>query len=345
MNAVIEEARENVAEFRAPGPGDRLRAARLSAGLELSSVANRLHLDIEMVDLLERDQYELLPERVFVQGYARNYARLVGLSPESVLKQLDEHCPGCAVRKFDNVGKSVGAEVRSGSPLVRLVTFGIIFGMAALFFVWWKGYLTWLETEQAQPTEIVAPAVAPVAEADGALPLPPRAPFAVVKNTSQPSGGALEAVPVATSDLSSTLVQARPTHSNEIALRTTPMPLTVAPAAMVSPRPSPAEGREDATVTLPQVTTAPSVGLGDQQVVLEFFEPCWVDVRDSTRDFKLFGEMAKGARKILGGEPPYNVVIGKSSAVRVTVDGVFYDIRRHARGNVARFTLDPSSMN
>jgi cytoskeleton protein RodZ len=76
-------------------------------------------------------------------------------------------------------------------------------------------------------------------------------------------------------------------------------------------------------------------------IVFEFTAPCWVDVRDTKRNFKLFGEMPKGTRKVLGGEPPYQVVLGNASAVRVTVDGVPYDIAQHARGNVARFTLDP----
>jgi len=344
MNAVVEEARENVAEFRVPGPGDRLRAARLSAGLAPSSIASRLHLDVDMIDLLERDQYDLLPERVFVQGYVRNYARLVGLPPESVLKQLDEHCPGCEVRKFENVGRNLDAEVRSGSLLVRLITFGIVLGTAALFFVWWKGYLTWLENEEPRSTEVTESINAPVAEADGSLRLP-RLPLAAnATRALQTSGGALEALPVKTPGVSSTSIKDPLVRSDEVARPAAQVPAVTEASGLASPTPARAAGLDE-SIVIPAVTTAPPVSIGDQQIVLEFFEPCWVDVRDSTRDFKLFGEMTKGARKVLGGEPPYNVVIGKSSAVRVTVDGVFFDITRYARGNVARFTLDPSSMN
>ena len=78
-----------------------------------------------------------------------------------------------------------------------------------------------------------------------------------------------------------------------------------------------------------------------KEVVITFEAACWVDVRDSERKFKLFGEMPKGTRKVLGGEPPYDIVLGNAAMVRVSVAGEAYDIGQHARGNVARFRLDP----
>ena len=80
---------------------------------------------------------------------------------------------------------------------------------------------------------------------------------------------------------------------------------------------------------------------GTQQIVLSFTGPCWVDVRDSERKFKLFGEMPKGTRKVLGGKPPYKMVIGNAKMVDITVNGKPFDLTRFAKGNVARFTLNP----
>jgi cytoskeleton protein RodZ len=80
---------------------------------------------------------------------------------------------------------------------------------------------------------------------------------------------------------------------------------------------------------------------GERQIVMSFNAPSWVDVRDSERKFKLFGEMPKGTRRVLGGEPPYKLVVGNAQAVSMTVNGQPYDITRYAKGNVARFTLDP----
>ena len=76
-------------------------------------------------------------------------------------------------------------------------------------------------------------------------------------------------------------------------------------------------------------------------IVMTFSAPCWVDVRDNAREFKLFGEMPNGATKVLGGQPPYKMVIGNSRAVTITINGEPFDLTPYAKGNVARFTLDP----
>ena len=95
-----------------------------------------------------------------------------------------------------------------------------------------------------------------------------------------------------------------------------------------------------ATVEAAALQGAPVVD-GTQQIVMSFTGPCWVDVRDSERKFKLFGEMPKGTRKVLGGKPPYKMVIGNAKMVDITVNGEPFDLTPYAKGNVARFTLNP----
>jgi cytoskeleton protein RodZ len=77
---------------------------------------------------------------------------------------------------------------------------------------------------------------------------------------------------------------------------------------------------------------------------MSFAGPCWVDIRDSERKFKLFGEMGKGDRRVLEGKPPYSVILGNAAVVEVTVAGAPYDLSGVSHGNVARFTLDPGKM-
>ena len=50
-------------------------------------------------------------------------------------------------------------------------------------------------------------------------------------------------------------------------------------------------------------------------------------------------------RRILNaGSGPFKVVIGDINAVKISVNGKPYNLRAHARGKVARFTLDPSRL-
>ncbi|MGB5569705.1 MAG: DUF4115 domain-containing protein, partial [Sedimenticolaceae bacterium] len=112
--------------------------------------------------------------------------------------------------------------------------------------------------------------------------------------------------------------------------------LPASPPPVVAPEQSP----DDAVSAGPDGEGAPVVD-GKTQVVITFNAPSWVDVRDSERKFKLFGEVSKGSRKVLGGQPPYKMVIGNAQAVSITVNGEPFDLAPYAKGNVARFTLDP----
>jgi len=72
--------------------GKRLGEARIKKKLGVESVAKQLHLDATIIKALEADDASLLPAAIFVQGYLRSYARLVGLSEAEIIKQYNgEH--------------------------------------------------------------------------------------------------------------------------------------------------------------------------------------------------------------------------------------------------------------
>lgn len=150
------------------GPGERLRAARTAAGLTPQGVADDLHLGVDMLEALERDDYARLPGRVFVRGYLRNYARLVDLPVDTVLASFDAHAPeGQATHPGMRTVVSA-LQIRSQAPsthsAVRAVTWIIVLALAALLLTWWQGYLEWPAgpapsgDAQGDTTTIVLPA-------------------------------------------------------------------------------------------------------------------------------------------------------------------------------------------
>lgn len=64
--------------------GERLRQAREKAGLSHSDITERLHLSGAIIDDIEQGRVERLPG-IYRRGYIANYARLLGLDPESLL--------------------------------------------------------------------------------------------------------------------------------------------------------------------------------------------------------------------------------------------------------------------
>jgi cytoskeletal protein RodZ len=72
----------------ARGPGQRLKSARQSLGHDVAWAAKQLNLKQSFVEALENNDFSRLPPPVFVQGYLKNYANLLG-EPEGEI--LDEY--------------------------------------------------------------------------------------------------------------------------------------------------------------------------------------------------------------------------------------------------------------
>jgi cytoskeleton protein RodZ len=68
-------------------PGALLRMARKQRNLKVEQVAKELHLDTRIVTAMENDDQATLPEPIFVQGYLRSYARLMGLSADDIVNR------------------------------------------------------------------------------------------------------------------------------------------------------------------------------------------------------------------------------------------------------------------
>lgn len=67
------------------GPGAALQAAREARQLSVPQVADQLKLSSAAVTALEANDWDRLPAQVFVRGYIRAYARLMGLDDEELL--------------------------------------------------------------------------------------------------------------------------------------------------------------------------------------------------------------------------------------------------------------------
>lgn len=80
---------ENIIE-QDRNPGEQLASIRQQKGYTVEYVANKLHLRARIIELIESNEFHLLPEPVFVKGYLRAYAKLLGTSPEPYLAIFNE---------------------------------------------------------------------------------------------------------------------------------------------------------------------------------------------------------------------------------------------------------------
>jgi cytoskeleton protein RodZ len=65
--------------------GQRLRQAREASGLSQLDVAQRLHLNVNLIQALEDNNKEALPAQIYLVGYLRSYARLLNLPADRII--------------------------------------------------------------------------------------------------------------------------------------------------------------------------------------------------------------------------------------------------------------------
>lgn len=357
---VIDDKDENVIDL-AGSPGRRLRVQRQARGLTVEAVATRLHLKPEVVVALEDDRFDAIPGRVFVTGYLRNYARLVGLDPVAVIDAYQS----LAVEPATAGSPHPVARPRSASPprpesaglrtLVGTVSVALVIALLAMIALWWHDGERLDESLSpdaygevyADPLDASgSPDVAEFRErgmkpADFGDERARKTGRAVTDPSVGETGFPTEADgPLADSPPAGTLSSA--------VLGEAPSPeSSTAPMAGPSSDATAIQGAQVASMALHGAEGAtdldtppePAVGAGIQ---LEFSGPTWVDVRDATGRRVLLGEMGAGERHPIVGEAPFRFTIGRANNTRMTVDGEPFDVERLATGNVARFSYPAS---
>ena len=68
--------------------GARLRAAREAQGLSVADVASRTRVTQRFLEALEDGDFTNLPSATYASGFARAYARAVGLDPSEIGRDI-----------------------------------------------------------------------------------------------------------------------------------------------------------------------------------------------------------------------------------------------------------------
>jgi cytoskeleton protein RodZ len=172
----------NAAANQPDSAGARLAGARLRAGLTLEQVAEKLRLDRNTVVALEADDHRAIGAAVFVRGFLRRYAALVG-EPAAEIEALYAQRPDAELRP--DLSKTGMHRIESDAHgprlgLVPAVIAAVVLSIAGA--VWWamrtkpQSYTVVSEERtQASPAAAAVP-VAPAAGTGAAVVAAPAAP-------------------------------------------------------------------------------------------------------------------------------------------------------------------------
>ncbi|MGV3739687.1 MAG: helix-turn-helix domain-containing protein [Gammaproteobacteria bacterium] len=117
-------------------PGAHLAAQRKLRDYSPEYVAGKLHLRVRIIELLEADDYDNMPEPVFIKGYLRAYAKLLGVAPEPLLNTFN------AIYSDESKSERMLWQSRRPSNkaeyLIRWATILLSLGVLVAVGLWWE---------------------------------------------------------------------------------------------------------------------------------------------------------------------------------------------------------------
>ena len=296
--------------------GARLREVRESRSISPAEVAAQLHLNEQTIRALEQNDPDRLPAPIYVRGYVRAYARLLGLNEEELLA-LYAPAQSPELRTVGMPPPGQGALARRRLPwrLLGTLLFLAAVGWLAVYVLpgLWERFQSGVETTPGieipsllEPLpETAGPE--PADGGEGALRLPERA-------LSAPETAPPPAAPVVP----------EPTPEPE-------------PAPEPAPAPPPVESGP-AEPTAPPASAEPDAERRSLRLRLD--QESWISIRAADGDRLLVGLYPAGSAHRVSGRPPLQVVLGNAAGVELSVDGEPYPLADYAPGSVARFTLE-----
>jgi cytoskeleton protein RodZ len=118
-------------------------------------------------------------------------------------------------------------------------------------------------------------------------------------------------------------------------------PAPAAPAAEKAKAPVAAPEKTKTVAAVPVVVAAekPKVVSGPHRLVVRTEGEAWIEIKDSSDRMLVSSLNPAGSERVVRGRPPYQLVIGHASKVRITYDDKLIDLGPHTRQDVARLTV------
>ncbi len=263
--------------------GQQLREAREARGLSLEDVAAETRIRLEYLEAIENDNFAALPDDVVTRGFVRNFARAVGLDPETLMTALGAPRIEILTAEQFHIESEIDEPLApSAVPWRRLVSaLALVVGVLAVL-----GALMWLYPQRTVWLERVGLAGLLVNE-NGTIPMP--TPTVLIAGAETQEGETIATTPTPT-----------PTPT------ATPVPTATRPPR--TPTPTPGEA-------------APPIAAEGLQVQVQAEQDVWLLVEvDGQKMFE--GLMQPGDTLEWIGRERIFLRTGNAGGTRVFVNGV-----------------------
>ena len=130
-----------------PSLGTMLRSAREELTLSQADIAAKLNMNIQVIANLEAENFTALPERIYIRGYIKHYARVVDLHADTLIDIYDEILALGDAEKIEEtleIPHNVSAQAKippalppsSKVDLLDIIAYLTTFVIALIYLVW-----------------------------------------------------------------------------------------------------------------------------------------------------------------------------------------------------------------
>ena len=150
--------------------GSYLKHERELRGVPLEEISGATKIHIRFLQALEDNQFDELPGEVFIKGYIRSYANIIGSDVEEMLNIYEESVGN----KTENISESVppsniSAKTFLGFALLGLIILALIFGVR--FLISTKNNQPVINAELNEKQNVESPAPLPIKSLEEKTPL------------------------------------------------------------------------------------------------------------------------------------------------------------------------------
>ncbi len=306
------------------GPGRLIRLARERARIGISELAAQTKLATATLEALERDDFNVLREPVYVRGYYRKCAKALAISEQELLSAYEKVVAPRAPQAPTKLllgGSATGSSLkktrrRSGSPwLLWLIGFAVLVAVGA-----------WFLREDPNGRHVG------LAEA----------PLAAKPAAETHAAPADAAKPLSTNELATTPAESGQTAAPAAGTESAAQPSSPPPQPAI-PAPGPAQPTLATELSAPPPAPAAATPAPAGALTLSFKATSWVRVEDSTGKVLLSGVVQSGDHQVLAGKAPYSLFLGNAPGVSVEYLGRAVDITSYIKSNdTARLSVPAS---
>lgn len=282
-------------------PGQLLSQERERQHKSHNDIARQLRLTLRQVQALENDNYAALPGTTFVRGFMRNYAKLLGMDPNALLRIYEASLPPAPVFEEPLPEPRARHRGKVAAWATMTLVFVAVLGLA----------VNWLDSDLGN-LNFSAQTLSPNATTS------PKQKSVTPKENSRQNSAKLSAKSTPNLSAAPNQVMIDETERSDAQTSTESIP-----SKDVADFAGPTEAQEILA-----------------RLKFFFNEDAWVEVRDQDHQ-KVFSHLnIKGTEKVVDAVPPLTLIVGNARAVRVTYNNNEVDLTPHIKNNIARFNLD-----